>query len=81
MKYFFNLVIKYLLVTSKTSSITVSTINRMNSNHYVLNAGQFNFEFVVYMCIKIEYDGEKCNGFDDALKENPFIITLKQLFE
>ena len=53
----------------------------MNSNYYVLNAGQFNFEFVVYMCIKIEYDGEKCNGFDDALKENPFIITLKQLFE
>ena len=66
------------MVTSKTSSITVSTIN---SNYYVLNAGQFNFEFVVYMCIKIEYDGEKCNGFDDALKENPFIITLKQLFE
>ena len=56
-------------------------MNRMNSNHYVLNAGRFNFEFVVYMCIKIEYDGEKCNGFDDALKENPFIITLKQLFE
>ena len=53
----------------------------MNSNHKVLNAGQFNLEFVVYMCIKIEYDREKCNGFDDALKENPFIITLKQLFE
>ena len=57
--------IEYLLVSSKTSS----------------NAGRFNFEFVVYICIKIEYDGEKCNGFDDALKENPFIITLKQLFE